>query len=63
MSAATAIAATANVEAAFARAAHVTRMEIRNNRVTGLPLEPAAAIGLYDASSGRYTLRAGGQAS
>jgi carbon-monoxide dehydrogenase large subunit len=29
--------------------------------VTGLPLEPAAAIGLYDAASGRYTLRAGGQ--
>src|SRR5262245_21357023 len=49
------------VDAAFARAAHVTRMEIRNNRVTGLPLEPAAALGLYDAAADRYTLRAGGQ--
>jgi carbon-monoxide dehydrogenase large subunit len=49
------------VEAAFARAAHVTRMEIRNNRVTGLPLEPAAALGLYDAATDRSTLRAGGQ--
>jgi carbon-monoxide dehydrogenase large subunit len=49
------------VEAAFARAAHVVRMEIKNNRVTGLPLEPAAALGLYDAATGRYTLRAGGQ--
>jgi carbon-monoxide dehydrogenase large subunit len=51
----------AAVDAAFARAAHVTRMEIRNNRVTGLPLEPAAAIGIYDAASGQHTLRAGGQ--
>ncbi len=51
----------AAVDAAFARAAHVTRMEIKNNRVTGLPLEPAAAIGLYDESKGGYTLRAGSQ--
>jgi carbon-monoxide dehydrogenase large subunit len=49
------------VDAAFARAAHVTRMEIRNNRVTGLPLEPAAALGIHDAATGRCTLRAGGQ--
>ena len=49
------------VGAAFARAAHVTRMEIRNNRVTGLPLEPAAALGLYDPSTGQHTLRAGSQ--
>jgi carbon-monoxide dehydrogenase large subunit len=51
----------AAVEAAFAHAAHVTRMEIKNNRVTGLPLEPAAALGLYDDVVGGYTLRAGGQ--
>ena len=49
------------VDAAFAGAAHVTRMEIRNNRVTGLPLEPAAALGVFDAANGHYTLRAGGQ--
>jgi aerobic carbon-monoxide dehydrogenase large subunit len=51
----------AAVDAAFARAAHVTRMEIRNNRVTGLPLEPASALGLYDETTNSYTLRAGGQ--
>lgn len=51
----------AATDAAFARAAHVTRMEIRNNRVTGLPLEPAAALGLHDADTGRSTLHAGGQ--
>jgi carbon-monoxide dehydrogenase large subunit len=51
----------AEVDAAFARAAHVVRMELKNNRVTGLPLEPAAALGLYDAATGAATLRAGGQ--
>jgi carbon-monoxide dehydrogenase large subunit len=49
----------AATDAAFATAAHVTRMTIRNNRVTGLPLEPAAALGLHE--GGRSTLRAGGQ--
>jgi carbon-monoxide dehydrogenase large subunit len=51
----------AALDAAFARASHVTRMQIKNNRVTGLPLEPAAAIGLYDDATGGYTLRAGSQ--
>jgi carbon-monoxide dehydrogenase large subunit len=51
----------AAVEAAFARAVHVTRMEIRNNRVNGVPLEPGAAIGSHDAATGRLTLHAGGQ--
>src|SRR5262249_49321894 len=51
----------AAVDAAFARAAHVTRMELRNNRVTGLPLEPAAALGIHEPATGRHTLRAGGQ--
>jgi len=51
----------AAVEAAFARAAHVTRMELRNNRVTGLPLEPAAALGIHEPATGQHTLRAGGQ--
>jgi aerobic carbon-monoxide dehydrogenase large subunit len=49
------------VAAAFARAAHVARLEIVNNRVTGVPMEPRAAIGAYDAASGGYTLYAGGQ--
>jgi carbon-monoxide dehydrogenase large subunit len=44
---------------AFARAAHVTRLDTWINRVTGVPMEPRAAIGVYDAESGRYTLYAG----
>ena len=44
---------------AFARAAHVTRLDTWVNRVTGVPMEPRAAVGIYDAASGRYTLYAG----
>ncbi len=44
---------------AFARAAHVTRLDTWINRVTGVPMEPRAAVGVYDAASGRYTLYAG----
>jgi carbon-monoxide dehydrogenase large subunit len=44
---------------AFARAAHVTRLDTWVNRVTGVPMEPRAAVGVYDAASGRYTLYAG----
>jgi aerobic carbon-monoxide dehydrogenase large subunit len=43
----------------FARAAHVTRLDTWINRVTGVPMEPRAAVGIYDADSGRYTLYAG----
>ncbi|HEY3188206.1 MAG TPA: molybdopterin cofactor-binding domain-containing protein, partial [Solirubrobacteraceae bacterium] len=49
----------AAVEAAFARAAHVVRLETRINRVTGVPMEPRAAVAVYDEASGRYTLYAG----
>jgi aerobic carbon-monoxide dehydrogenase large subunit len=49
----------AAVDAAFARAAHVVRLETRINRVTGVPLEPRAAVAAYDEASGRYTLHAG----
>jgi aerobic carbon-monoxide dehydrogenase large subunit len=45
--------------AAFARAAHVTRIDTWINRVTGVPMEPRAAVGSYDPVSGRYTLYAG----
>ena len=45
--------------AAFARAAHVTRLDTWINRVTGVPMEPRAAVGIYDKASGRYTLYAG----
>jgi len=44
---------------AFARAAHVVTKDFHIGRVTGVPLEPRAALGSYDAESGRYTLYAG----
>jgi carbon-monoxide dehydrogenase large subunit len=47
-------------EAAFARAAHVARLETWVQRVTGVPMEPRAAVGVYDAGTKRYTLYAGG---
>src|SRR5712692_2816631 len=49
----------AAVEAAFARAAHVVGLQTRINRVTGVPMEPRAAVAVYDEASGRYTLYAG----
>ncbi|HYA04643.1 MAG TPA: xanthine dehydrogenase family protein molybdopterin-binding subunit, partial [Xanthobacteraceae bacterium] len=44
---------------AFAAAAHVVKKKFHVGRVTGVPLEPRAALGHYDAASGRYTLYAG----
>ena len=49
----------AATEAAFARAAHVVRLDTPVQRVTGVPMEPRAAVGAYDAATGRYTLHAG----
>ena len=49
----------AATDAAFAAAAHVTRLETWVNRVTGVPMEPRSAVGLYDKESDRYTLYAG----
>jgi carbon-monoxide dehydrogenase large subunit len=34
-------------------------MDFHVDRVTGVPIEPRAALGTYDAGSGRYTLHAG----
>jgi len=45
--------------AAFARAAHVVRLETWVQRVTGVPLEPRTAIADYDAEQGLYTLYSG----
>lgn len=47
------------VSAAFARAAHIVELEARLPRVAGAPLEPRAAVGAFDAETGRYTLHAG----
>src|SRR5690348_8787665 len=44
---------------AFASAAHVVARDFHIGRVTGVPLEPRAALGAYDAATGRYTLYAG----
>jgi aerobic carbon-monoxide dehydrogenase large subunit len=49
----------AATEAAFQRAAHVVRFETQVNRVTGVPMEPRAAVAVYDTATGRYTLHAG----
>jgi len=46
-------------DAAFARAAHVVRLETWVQRVTGVPMEPRAAVGAWDVASGRYTVHAG----
>src|SRR6185369_1058938 len=42
--------------AAFARAAHVVRLDTTINRVTGVPMELRAAVGDYDAASGKFTV-------
>src|SRR5580692_5259135 len=49
----------AATDAAFARAAHVTRFETWVQRVTGVPMEPRAALAAFDAESGRFTVYAG----
>jgi aerobic carbon-monoxide dehydrogenase large subunit len=46
----------AAVDAAFARAHHVTRLDIINNRLVSNPMEPRAAIGEYNRGTGDYTL-------
>ena len=48
--------------AAFEGAAHVVGFDTWIGRVTGVPMEPRAAVGVYDTGSGRYTLYAGGGA-
>jgi aerobic carbon-monoxide dehydrogenase large subunit len=49
----------AATEAAFARAAHVTRFETWVQRVTGVPMEPRGALAEFDAATGRFTVYAG----
>src|SRR5271155_651667 len=49
------------VAAAFAAAAHVTRLEIPSNRIIVCAMEPRSAIAEYDAEGDRYTLRVGCQ--
>jgi aerobic carbon-monoxide dehydrogenase large subunit len=44
------------VDAAFAKAAKVVRLELENNRLIPNAMEPRAAIGDFDVNSGEYTL-------
>ncbi|MEO9102027.1 MAG: xanthine dehydrogenase family protein molybdopterin-binding subunit, partial [Burkholderiaceae bacterium] len=44
------------VDAAFAKAAHVTKLDLVNNRLVPNAIEPRAALGSYDRASGEYTL-------
>jgi carbon-monoxide dehydrogenase large subunit len=48
---------TAKVEAAFASAAHVTKLDIINTRVAVVAMEPRAALASYDKASERYTIQ------
>jgi carbon-monoxide dehydrogenase large subunit len=48
---------TAEVEAAFARAAHVTKLDIVNTRVAVVAMEPRAALASYDKASQRFTIQ------
>jgi carbon-monoxide dehydrogenase large subunit len=51
----------AQVDAAFARAAHVTRLAPVNSRIVVCAMEPRSAIAQYDADSDRWTLHVGCQ--
>ncbi|MDE2488774.1 MAG: xanthine dehydrogenase family protein molybdopterin-binding subunit, partial [Alphaproteobacteria bacterium] len=46
----------AAVDAAFAKAAHVTRLEFANNRLIPNALEPRAAVAVYSAPTEEFTL-------
>jgi aerobic carbon-monoxide dehydrogenase large subunit len=51
----------ASVEKAFARAAHVTRLKLINNRVLANPIEPRSCIGAYNPGDESFTLIAPSQ--
>jgi carbon-monoxide dehydrogenase large subunit len=46
----------ASTDAAFARAHHVTKLDIVNQRLVPNPMEPRAAIGDYDSGNDAFTL-------
>ena len=47
----------ARVEAAFTAAAHVTKLDIVNNRIAVVAMEPRVALAAYEKASERYTLQ------
>ena len=48
---------TAKIDAAFASAAHVTKLDIVNTRVAVVSMEPRVALAAYDKASERFTLQ------
>jgi carbon-monoxide dehydrogenase large subunit len=46
---------------AFARAAHITRVELESTRVSGTPMEPKACVAAYDAASDTFDVYAPSQ--
>ncbi|RYZ04617.1 MAG: xanthine dehydrogenase family protein molybdopterin-binding subunit [Comamonadaceae bacterium] len=46
----------AQVDAVFAKAAHVTKIDLVNQRLVANPLEPRAAIGAFNRATDEYTL-------
>jgi aerobic carbon-monoxide dehydrogenase large subunit len=46
----------AAVDGVFAKAAHVTKLDLTNNRLIPNAMEPRAAIGSYSRATGEYTL-------
>ena len=51
----------AAVADAFSRAAHVTKLELRSNRIVVNPIEPRAALAEYDPARQHFTLHVGCQ--
>jgi len=51
----------AKIDAAFAKAKHITTLEVTNNRIVVASMEPRVAIGEYDKASERITLYANTQ--
>ena len=49
------------VVAAFAKAAHVTKLRVVNNRIVVNAMEPRAAVAAFDAGTGRFTIHAPSQ--
>jgi aerobic carbon-monoxide dehydrogenase large subunit len=50
------------VDVAFARAHHVTRLSLYNNRLTAVTMEPRGCLAYYDPGTRRYTLYTSTQA-
>src|SRR5216684_2410251 len=49
----------AEIERVLTDAPHVVSMDFHSDRVTGVPMEPRAAVAQYDEAKGRYTIYAG----